>query len=67
MHMDIIMAVLESARDVGEENTVAACRRLIVHNRTGWTRRDLADMEHVMEIYNEVVMPMAEYEVRQVQ
>jgi hypothetical protein len=53
--MRIVWAVLESAKDVGHEPTIAACRRLIRANSRGWQRHhDPKDWEHVLEIYEEL-------------
>ena len=36
--MHITWAVLETAKDAGDEMVVAACRRIIVAERVGWRR-----------------------------
>ncbi len=36
--MHITWAVLEAAKDAGDEMVVAACRRIIVAERVGWRR-----------------------------
>jgi hypothetical protein len=36
--MHITWAVLEAAKDAGDEMVVAACRRIIVAERLGWRR-----------------------------
>ena len=36
--MRITWAVLEAAKDVGDEIVIAACRRIIVADRLGWRK-----------------------------
>jgi hypothetical protein len=44
----ITWAVLEAAKDVGDEMVIAACRRIIVAERIGWRKHgDPADLELV--------------------
>jgi hypothetical protein len=53
--MRIVWAVLESAKDVGHEPTIAACRRLIDAYRKGWREHhDPKDWELVQEVYEEL-------------
>jgi hypothetical protein len=53
--MKVVMAVLESAKDIGHEPSIAACRRLIEANRKGWRRHHSPkDWELVRETYEEL-------------
>lgn len=36
--MTIVWTVLASAKDVGEHGVIAACRRLIIAHRRGWSK-----------------------------
>ncbi len=46
--MQITWAVLEAARDVGDEMVIAACRRIIAADRIGWRKHgNSADLELV--------------------
>ncbi len=40
--MQIVWQVLEAAKDAGDEMVIAACRRLIVANRRGWSKHHAA-------------------------
>lgn len=47
--MQIVWDVLEAAEDNGDEQVVAACRRLIVADRLGWKKHaERHDVELVM-------------------
>ncbi len=56
--MNRVMSVLESALDVGETHTVDACRRIIVARRKGWGNVNRNDLEHVMDVYENVIREM---------
>ena len=46
--MQITWAVLEAAKDAGDEMVIAACRRIIAADRIGWRRHgNPADLELV--------------------
>jgi hypothetical protein len=46
--MTITWEVLKAAKRVGDEPTIAACRRIIVANRRGWRMHgDAADLRQV--------------------
>jgi hypothetical protein len=46
--MRITWAVLEAAKDAGDEMVIAACRRIIIADRLGWRKHgDPADLELV--------------------
>ena len=46
--IQITWAVLEAAKDVGDEMVIAACRRIIAAHRLGWRKHgNPADLELV--------------------
>lgn len=50
--MRIVWAVLDAAKDAGDEFVIAACRRLINADRIGWRKHhDPADYSLVLELY----------------
>lgn len=51
--MQITWAVLESAKDAGDEMVIAACRRIIIANTIGWCKHgNPADLRLILEFYN---------------
>jgi hypothetical protein len=49
----ITWQVLESAKDVGDEIVIAACRRVIAADRIGWrTHGDPDDLRLILEFAN---------------
>jgi hypothetical protein len=55
--VDIVMAVLESARDAGAIEYVEICVRLLAANRKGWrAHADKGDWKAVLEAYEEVCL-----------
>lgn len=52
--MTITWAVLEAAKDAGDDAVLAACRRIITADRIGWRRHGVpADYRLVLGFYED--------------
>ena len=56
--IDIVLVVLESARDAGATEYVEMCARLLGADRKGWrTHADKGDWKTILEAYEQVCLP----------
>jgi len=50
--MRIVWAVLEAAKDTGDQIVIAACRRCVIADRLGWRKHgSIADFALVTSFY----------------